>query len=159
VNVGERIRTARKDVGLSQEEVARRAGLSLKGMGEIERGDIEDPHISSLAKIARALGVPLEDLIMKEEEDPLLVWARVASDEEYSRWIETASAHDLHNVWVSLSRVARGMEEDDELYFYADRIQQAVDQFIRIQGPPTGIRLRKSGTAGTQEDRRERDIS
>jgi len=68
VNIGDRIRIARKAVGLSQEEVARRAGLSLKGMGEIERGDIEDPHISSLAKIARALGVPVEALIKEEEE-------------------------------------------------------------------------------------------
>jgi transcriptional regulator with XRE-family HTH domain len=69
VNIGDRIRITRKTAGLSQEEVARRAGLSLKGMGEIERGDIEDPHISSLAKIARALGVPVEALI-KEEEEP-----------------------------------------------------------------------------------------
>jgi transcriptional regulator with XRE-family HTH domain len=68
VNIGDRIRIARKAAGLSQEEVARRAGLSLKGMGEIERGDIEDPHISSLAKIARALGVPVEALIKEEEE-------------------------------------------------------------------------------------------
>jgi len=69
VNIGDRIRTARKAVGLSQEEVARRAGLSLKGMGEIERGDIEDPHISSLMKIARALSVPVEELL--EEPVPL----------------------------------------------------------------------------------------
>ena len=68
MNIGDRIRIARKAAGLSQEEVARRAGLSLKGMGEIERGDIEDPHISSLAKIARALGVPVEALIKEEEE-------------------------------------------------------------------------------------------
>ena len=68
MNIGDRIRIARKAAGLSQEEVARRAGLSLKGMGEIERGDIEDPHISSLAKIARALGVPVEALINEEEE-------------------------------------------------------------------------------------------
>jgi len=71
VNIGDRIRVARKAAGLSQEEVARRAGLSLKGMGEIERGDIEDPHISSLTKIARALGVPVEALV-KEEEVPAL---------------------------------------------------------------------------------------
>ena len=68
MNIGDRIRIARKAAGLSQEEVARRAGLSLKGMGEIERGDIEDPHISSLAKIARALSVPVEALIKEEEE-------------------------------------------------------------------------------------------
>jgi transcriptional regulator with XRE-family HTH domain len=157
VNIGDRIRIARKAAGLSQEEVARRAGLSLKGMGEIERGDIEDPHISSLAKIARALGVHVE-LLIEEEEEPLFVWARAAPDEEYSRWIETASAHDLHKVWVSLGRAAARMEEDDEVYFYADRVQQAVDQYMRIQGPPTGIRLRKSRT-GDAQGQQERDVS
>ncbi len=66
MTIGDRIRTARKAAELSQVEVARRAGLSLKGMGEIERGDVEDPHISSLAKIARALEVPVEDLVRGE---------------------------------------------------------------------------------------------
>ncbi len=66
MTIGDRIRAARKAAELSQEEVARRAGLSLKGMGEIERGDVEDPHISSLAKIAHALEVPIGDLVKEE---------------------------------------------------------------------------------------------
>ena len=70
MNIGDRIRAARKAAQLSQEEVARRAGLSLKGMGEIERGDIEDPHVSSLTKIARALGVSVEALLKEEEPVP-----------------------------------------------------------------------------------------
>ncbi len=63
VGIGERIRTARKRAGLSQEAVARRADMSVKGMGDIERGDIPDPHISSLRKIADALGVPVGELL------------------------------------------------------------------------------------------------
>src|SRR4051812_35399467 len=59
---GSRIRAARKAAGLSQEELARRAGMSLKGMGDIERGDIPDPHYSSLSKIADALGVSVAAL-------------------------------------------------------------------------------------------------
>ena len=86
MNIGDTIRIARKAAGLSQEEVARRAGLSLKGMGEIERGDIEDPHISSLAKIARALGVPVEALIKEEEE------AAVAGKASLSELLERAGA-------------------------------------------------------------------
>ncbi len=67
MDIGDRIRTMRKAVGLSQEEVARRAGLSLKGMAYIERGRIEDPHISSLRGIAHALGMPVEELVREEE--------------------------------------------------------------------------------------------
>jgi transcriptional regulator with XRE-family HTH domain len=79
VNISNRIRVARRAAGLSQEEVARRAGLSLKGMGDIERGDIEDPHFSSLVKIAHALDVPVESLI--KEEEPALAGKAEASRE------------------------------------------------------------------------------
>lgn len=68
MEIGKRIRDARKAAGLTQEEVARRAGMSLKGMGDIERGDIPDPHYSSLSKIARALGVSIGALM--EEPAP-----------------------------------------------------------------------------------------
>src|SRR5215213_4559200 len=37
--------------------------MSLKGMAYIERGHIEDPHYSSLAGIAGALGVSVGELV------------------------------------------------------------------------------------------------
>ncbi len=63
MNIGSRIKTARKIAGISQEELARRAGMSLKGMGDIERGDIEDPHYSSLSGIAAGLGMSVGELL------------------------------------------------------------------------------------------------
>jgi transcriptional regulator with XRE-family HTH domain len=63
MDFGGRIRAARRAAGLSQEELARRAGMSLKGMGDIERGDIDDPHFSSLSKIAKGLGVSIGELL------------------------------------------------------------------------------------------------
>jgi transcriptional regulator with XRE-family HTH domain len=63
LEIGERIRAARKAAGMTQEEVARRTNLTLKAFGELERGDVRDPHISSLASIARALGVGVMDLL------------------------------------------------------------------------------------------------
>src|SRR5215217_1488732 len=63
MNFGSRIRAARKAAGLSQEELARRADMSLKGMGDIERGVIPDPHYSSLSKIAKGLGISIGELL------------------------------------------------------------------------------------------------
>jgi predicted DNA-binding ribbon-helix-helix protein len=37
--------------------------MSLKGMGDIERGDIEDPHYSSLSGIAAGLGMSVGELL------------------------------------------------------------------------------------------------
>jgi transcriptional regulator with XRE-family HTH domain len=66
VNIGDRIRAARKASGMTQEAVARRTDLSLQAVGDIERGIVRDPHISSLRQIARALGIPVTQML----EDP-----------------------------------------------------------------------------------------
>jgi transcriptional regulator with XRE-family HTH domain len=66
VNIGDRIRAARKAAGMTQEAVARRTDLSLQAVGDIERGIVRDPHISSLRQIARALGIPVTQML----EDP-----------------------------------------------------------------------------------------
>ncbi len=63
MNIGKRIRVKRKDAGMSQEELARRAGMSLNGFAQIERGLIPDPHYSSLSKIADGLGMPIGKLL------------------------------------------------------------------------------------------------
>ncbi len=63
--IGRRIRVARKGAGFSQEKLARRAEMSLNGMASIERGEIVDPHISTLSRIADALGVSVGDLLQE----------------------------------------------------------------------------------------------
>ena len=70
VSIGERVRAGRKALHLSQEEVARRAGVSLNQVNRLERGEIVDPRYSTLRGLARALGVPVEALV-KEEVGPL----------------------------------------------------------------------------------------
>jgi transcriptional regulator with XRE-family HTH domain len=147
-----KLRVLRAERGLTLRDAEDLTGVDKDTLSKIERGS-RHPHDVTLAKIARGYGVPVENLL-----EPSLEWARTASDEEYSRWIETASAHDLHNVWVSLSRAADGMEENEELYTYAGRIQQAVDQYMRILGPPAGIRPRRSRGSDAQEDQQDRDV-
>jgi transcriptional regulator with XRE-family HTH domain len=51
---------------MTQMDVARRTDLSLQAVGDIERGIVRDPHISSLRQIAYALGVTV-DMLVKEE--------------------------------------------------------------------------------------------
>jgi transcriptional regulator with XRE-family HTH domain len=69
VSIGDKVRATRKAAGISQEEVARRAGVSLNVINRLERSVILDPHYSTLRGIARALGVPVEDLV---SEEPLI---------------------------------------------------------------------------------------
>ncbi len=53
----EGIRSARARLGLSQRDLARRAGLSFRGLQLLESPD-HDPRVSSLEKVCRALGLP-----------------------------------------------------------------------------------------------------
>jgi XRE family transcriptional regulator, regulator of sulfur utilization len=62
VRLGQRIRSERLRQGLTQELVAEKARLSTAFIGQIERGQ-NTASLISLEKIARALGVPLADLL------------------------------------------------------------------------------------------------
>jgi transcriptional regulator with XRE-family HTH domain len=70
LDLSDRIRAARKVHQLSQEELAHRAGLSLRAYRSLERGEAVDPHYSTLNKLAEGLGVPVAELL--EEERPLV---------------------------------------------------------------------------------------
>ena len=72
MDIGSRIRAARKAANLSQEELARRAGVPLNRVGRIETGVVMDPHISTMNSIADGLGVPVAELL-EGEEHPLAV--------------------------------------------------------------------------------------
>lgn len=63
MSIGERVRTRRKALHLSQEEVARRAGVSLNQVNRLERGEIVDPHFSTLAGLATALNMQISELV------------------------------------------------------------------------------------------------
>ena len=71
-SLGGRIRTRRKALGYTQEQLAREAGVTMNYVARLERDEIADPHVSTLAAIARAgLGVPTSELL-GEEPRPLV---------------------------------------------------------------------------------------
>ncbi len=65
---GEKVRRVRRARGLSQEELAHRAGVHRTYLGGIERGE-RNPSLKNMAGIAEALGVTLSDLFRFEGED------------------------------------------------------------------------------------------
>ena len=63
MDIGNRIRAVRKAANISQEGLARRADVSLNVVSRLERGEIVDPHASTLTRIAVGLGVPVSSLL------------------------------------------------------------------------------------------------
>ena len=63
--LAENIKTFRKQRGLSQEQLARKAGVTYSTLIKLESGSNKNPTVKTLQQIAQALGVTLDDL-MKE---------------------------------------------------------------------------------------------
>lgn len=58
---GEQLRRSRRAAGLTQEELAARAGLSVRGIADLERGARHTPRRETVALLADALGLVEED--------------------------------------------------------------------------------------------------
>jgi transcriptional regulator with XRE-family HTH domain len=56
-HVGGLIRHYRGEAGLTQEELAERAGLAPSSVVHLESGEVKRPRAKTLAKLAAALGV------------------------------------------------------------------------------------------------------
>lgn len=60
------IKQLRRKLGLTQTELARRAGIKQGVLSYIENGRTKHPRVDTLAAIAAALGVSIEDLMEKK---------------------------------------------------------------------------------------------
>ncbi|EKP94360.1 substrate-binding domain-containing protein [Thermaerobacter subterraneus] len=70
--VASRLREARRRLGLSQRELAVRAGVSRQAIGAIEAGRMT-PSLAVAMRLARALGCRVEDLFRLDEPAPEMV--------------------------------------------------------------------------------------
>ncbi len=66
MKVGEQLKRIRTAKGLSQKEVILEAGLDKAQYSRIENGKT-DPSVSTVAKIAKALGISLADLFVLDD--------------------------------------------------------------------------------------------
>ncbi len=66
VYVGDRLKALRIRRALTQEELAQRAGLSKNAVNRLEV-DKAEPRMSTLRKLAQALGVDPHELVKPEE--------------------------------------------------------------------------------------------
>ena len=62
-NIADNIRKARKKKGLSQDKLAREAGVAYNTVVKIESGENKNPTIETLRNIAKALDVSVDELI------------------------------------------------------------------------------------------------
>ena len=61
--IGENIKRLRTKQGISQDDLARKAELKYSTLAKIEGDVVTKPGVQMVAKIAKALGVSIEDLL------------------------------------------------------------------------------------------------
>ncbi|MEN6511709.1 MAG: helix-turn-helix transcriptional regulator [Chloroherpetonaceae bacterium] len=61
--IGDKIKQLRNKQGLTQDELARKADFPYTTLTKIESGVVNKPSVQTMAKIAKALGVAIEELI------------------------------------------------------------------------------------------------
>ncbi len=66
VHIGARLRNRRLRAGLTQQELADKAGTTQTTVARIERDAVE-PEVTTIRKLSRALGVTPADLIPEED--------------------------------------------------------------------------------------------
>jgi transcriptional regulator with XRE-family HTH domain len=95
--LGARVKLLRRERRLTQEELAERAGLTSKFVGEVERAE-SNPSAASLARMAGALSVSMGDLF---EADPDIVPVPVTT------------VIDLHEKFHALGTVLSGLAKPE----------------------------------------------
>ncbi len=70
MTIGERLKRLREIKGLSQNELAKRAGVHRPTISELEAGRQQDVTVETAKRLARALGVSLGLLVGEDESDP-----------------------------------------------------------------------------------------
>lgn len=61
--IGENIKKVRGKLGLTQDDLVRKSGVKHTTLSKIESNVVVKPSVQTVAKIAKALGVPMEDLV------------------------------------------------------------------------------------------------
>lgn len=68
VYIGKRVLTLRKAASMTQDQLADVSQVPQGNISRLERGDVEDVHVSTLLRLSRALGATVDDLLGGFEE-------------------------------------------------------------------------------------------
>lgn len=61
--ISKNIKYLRKKNNLTLRELAEKSGLTFGAIGNLERGVIKDPHISTVIKLSKVLNISIDELV------------------------------------------------------------------------------------------------
>jgi len=61
--ISENIKKLRAKLGLTQDDLAKKADIKYTTLMKVESGTVNKPSVQTMAKIAKALGISIEELL------------------------------------------------------------------------------------------------
>src|SRR5262245_39050513 len=70
IGLGKRLQSARQSVGLTQQDLCQKAGISYSTLAKIERGAIKAPSVFTIQSLSEVLGIGLDELLGTQPNQP-----------------------------------------------------------------------------------------
>lgn len=135
--LGSHIQKLRRRAGLTQDELSHKAGLAYSTLAKIERGAIKNPSVFTIAALARALFVSLDELMAMQ------VVPKTGSSKNKIKFVYcdiNGVLVDYHKIFVRVAEQNNMPVDKIESIFMrfndpADRGEISVSDFDKLMGP------------------------
>ncbi len=156
--LGVKIRILREAAGLTQEQLAEAAGISVKFTGYIERGE-RSPSIKTLEKIAKALKVAPKELFdFADDEEKELAYQTLLIE------LRKCSPDDIRTLTEAVKQLSTGGQTSDTFSFAPSEeegsLMNSIDALPRLIGTRIRqIRLNRGWTQGNLAEKADMDFT
>ena len=143
--LGERIKTIRKQRGMTLQNLADKTGLSIAFISKVERG-LTSPAFSAILQICKALEVDLTDVVQPSEikrsvikKDERIQMSPLA-DGRIKHEFGTEGSRKMKGLWITLEKgttdISRGHPEDELGVVIKGRLEVTVgkDAYVLEEG-------------------------
>jgi transcriptional regulator with XRE-family HTH domain len=90
MNFGRYVKQARQQMGISQDQLAEKVGISVGYVGAIERKQTQRPAFDVVFKICKVLNISLDNMLFKTEDE-----AHLNAKEELKQRIDQCDSYEV----------------------------------------------------------------
>ena len=109
---GNVLREYRRKAGISQRELAKRAGLDFSYISKIENGRLPPPAADTLILICQILEIPPEELLALMGKLPSVVQENISSSKAAQEFLREAQRMDLTDEeWTHITRSLKKLRD------------------------------------------------
>jgi transcriptional regulator with XRE-family HTH domain len=113
LSFGELLREKRRAAGLSQRELAKRAGLDFSYISKVENGRQRPPAADTVVRLCNILGTPVDEMLAAVGKIPDEVEKKISTSPAAQGFLQEAGLMRLsEEEWRRLADVLRGLREE-----------------------------------------------